>query len=202
MPVPSATTWPEGNRELYQAFLRWLEPQGIPPAQARTGYQRRQALLERAVFYVLVDSGLRRSEVVGLTLEDVDLGARRLCVRHAKLQRDRLVYLSARAVRALREYLAVREAATTDRLFVRMGLPLTEASLGGRVQRWGAKAGISLSPHRLRHTYATRLLQLVDQLLQAPASDEERERLLRQMRDLLEPPPEITQPEKEDQEDQ
>lgn len=49
-------------------------------AQARTGYQRRQAFLERAVFYVLVDSGLRRSEVVGLTLDDVDLPARRLCV--------------------------------------------------------------------------------------------------------------------------
>ncbi len=235
-------------------------------AQARTGYQRHQALLERAVFYVLVDSGLRRSEVVGLTLDDVDLPAQRLCVRHAKLQRDRLVYLSARAVHALREYLTVREAAVTDRLFVRMGLPLTEASLGGRVQRWGAQLGISLSPHRLRHTYATRLLnagmpvaslqktlghrsldktvlyarvadpvvegdyyralaaleargdqtgeglmaesvrrqllQLVDQLLQAPLPDEERERLLRQMRDLLEPPPEITRPEKKDQEDQ
>lgn len=235
-------------------------------AQARTGYQRRQAFLERAVFYVLVDSGLRRSEVVGLTLDDVDLPARRLCVRHAKLQRDRLVYLSARAVRALREYLAVREAAATDHLFVRMGLPLTEASLGGRVQRWGAQVGVSLSPHRLRHTYATRLLnagmpvaslqktlghrsldktvlyarvadpvvegdyyralaalearsdqtgeglmaesvrrqllQLVDQLLRAPLPEAERERLLRHMRDLLEPPPEITQPGKEDQKDQ
>lgn len=125
---------------------------------ARTMYQQRQALLERAVFCLLIDSGLRRSEVVGLTLDDVDLGGRRLCVRHAKLQRDRLVYLSPRTVRALTEYLAVRESATSNCMFVRMGLPLTEAGLGGRVQRWGAKVGISLSPHRLRHTYATRLL--------------------------------------------
>lgn len=45
------------------------------------------------------------------------------------------------------------------------------------------------------------LLQLVDQLLQAPLPEQERELLLRQMRDLLEPPPaEIVQPEKEDQE--
>ncbi len=125
---------------------------------ARTMHYRRQARLDLAAFYLLVDSGLRCGELVELRVEDADLIDRRLCVRHAKLQRDRLVYLSPRTIAALRAYLAVRETASTDHLLVQRGSPLTTACIGQRLQRWGQVLGIRLSPHRLRHTYATRLL--------------------------------------------
>ena len=127
-------------------------------SRGRTMHATRQARLNLAVFYLLVDSGLRCGELVGLRCEDVDLAARRLCVRHAKLQRDRLVYLSPRAIQSLRAYLAIREAAHTDHLFVQRGSVLTTRCIAGRLERWGAAIGIRLSPHRLRHTYATRLL--------------------------------------------
>jgi len=127
-------------------------------AQARTMHYMRQARLNLAAFYLLVDSGLRCGELVALRLEDADLIARRLCVRHAKLQRDRLVYLSLRTIAALRAYLVVREAAGSDHLLVQRGSPLTTACVAHRLERWGQGLGIRLSPHRLRHTYATRLL--------------------------------------------
>ncbi len=47
MPVPSATTWPEGNQELYQVFLRWLEPHGFPAGRARTTLVAVRHLLAR-----------------------------------------------------------------------------------------------------------------------------------------------------------
>jgi site-specific recombinase XerD len=127
-------------------------------ARVRTMHATRQARLNLAVFYLLVDSGLRCGELVGICCEDVDLAARRLCVRHAKLQRDRLVYLSPRTIQALRAYLTIREAARTDHLFVQRGSAVTTRCIAGRLERWGAAVGIRLSPHRLRHTYATRLL--------------------------------------------
>jgi integrase/recombinase XerC len=127
-------------------------------AAVRTMHATRQTRVNLAIFYLLLDSGLRCGELVGLRCEDVDLAARRLCVRHAKLQRDRLVYLSPRTILALRAYLAIREAARTDHLFVQRGSALTTRCIAGRLQRWGTAVSIRLSPHRLRHTYATRLL--------------------------------------------
>ena len=127
-------------------------------ATARTMHYVRQARLDLAAFYLLVDSGLRCGELVELRLPDADLTTRRLCVRHAKFQRDRLVYLSLRTIAALRAYLAVRETAGSDHLLVQRGSPLTTACIAHRLERWGQALGIRLSPHRLRHTYATRLL--------------------------------------------
>jgi len=131
-------------------------------AHARTMHYQRQARLDRAAFYLLVDSGLRCGELVELRCEDVDLVGRRLCVRHAKLQRDRQVYLSPRTIQALRAYLAIREAAGTDHLLVQRGSSLTTHCVARRLQRWGYVLGIRLSPHRLRHTLCDPLAQCRD----------------------------------------
>ncbi|GEM_PF-5900961 len=68
------------------------------------------------------------------------------------------MYLSARTIQALHAYLAIREVARTDHLLVQRGSALRPRCIATRLERWGAAIGIRLSPHRLRHTYATRLL--------------------------------------------
>ena len=71
-------------------------------------HQRRDALLDRAAFYLLWQGGLRLGEVEELRLEDLRLADRQLTVRRGKGQKDRTVYLTEAAVRALAAYLAVR----------------------------------------------------------------------------------------------
>ena len=71
-------------------------------AQAERSVQRRDALLDRAAFYLLWQGGLRLGEVEELRLEDLDLAGRKLMVRQGKGLKDRTVYLTDAAVRALR----------------------------------------------------------------------------------------------------
>mgnify|MGYP000317991351 CR=1 FL=1 len=59
------------------------------------------ALLDRAIFYLLWQCGLRRGEVEELRLEDLDLPGKRLSVRNGKGMKDRSVYLASNACLAI-----------------------------------------------------------------------------------------------------
>jgi site-specific recombinase XerD len=87
-------------------------------ADARYPHQTRDALLTRAAFYLLWHSGLRKSEVEELRLEDLDLQGRRVSVRNGKGQKDRTVYLTETSVNALTAYLEVRGVGPTDHVFL------------------------------------------------------------------------------------
>lgn len=116
--------------------------------------------LENACFWVLAHSGLRASECVDLQYQDCDLAGHRLMVRQGKGGRDRLVYLSATSAQALRRYLADTPRPATAPLFSRpAGAPITYEWLLRHIAALGAAAGVAgVTPHRLRHTLATRLL--------------------------------------------
>ena len=128
--------------------------------QARGASAEPLIRLENACFWVLAHSGLRASECVDLLYQDCDLVGRRLLVRQGKGGRDRLVYLSATAVQALRRYLADTPRPATAPLFSRpSGAPITYEWLLPHIAALGEAAGVAgVTPHRLRHTLATRLL--------------------------------------------
>jgi len=116
--------------------------------------------LENACFFLLAHTGLRASECLDLQLQDLDLPAGRLTVRLGKGQRDRVVYLSETLQLALSLYLAHNPVQLTFSLWLRPdGRPLTSTWLYRCIVALGLAAGqIKVSPHRLRHTLATRLL--------------------------------------------
>lgn len=116
--------------------------------------------LENACFFLLAHTGLRASECIDLHPQDLDLHAGRLIVRLGKGQRDRIVYLSQTLHQALSLYLSQTPTQPTTSLWVRPdGRPVTTGWLYLRVVALGQAAGnIIVSPHRLRHTLATRLL--------------------------------------------
>ncbi len=119
---------------------------------------KRDALLDRAAFYLLWQCGLRVGEVEELRLEDLDLNARRLMVRKGKGQIDRGVFLTASTVQAVQAYLAVRGMEPTDHPFLFRNQPLCKDMIPGRIRAAGARVGVHVYPHRLRHTCATQLL--------------------------------------------
>ena len=123
-------------------------------------------LRDRAMLETLYATGLRVSELVGLTLAQVslDMGVVRVVGKGSK---ERLVPLGEEAIRWLKRYLASARpdlvgSGKSSALFVtaRRG-PLTRQAFWALVKRLGAQASIPaarLSPHVLRHAFATHLL--------------------------------------------
>lgn len=127
-------------------------------AQAITLTQQRNALLDRAAFYLLWQGGLRLGEVEELRLDDLNLAQKQLLIRQGKGRKDRAVYLTDRAIAALQVYLAVRGSGTTEHLFLYRHKPVSKDFIRGRLKVAGVRTGVKVTPHQLRHTYATQLV--------------------------------------------
>jgi len=123
------------------------------------------ALRDRALLEVMYACGLRASETIGLELSEVDL-QRGFLRAHGKGSKDRLVPLGTKAVAAVNAYLrSGRPDLVGERpepkLFVNFrGGPLTRQGLYKIVQKHARAAGLDgkMSPHTLRHSFATHLL--------------------------------------------
>jgi len=122
-------------------------------------------LRDRALLEVMYACGLRASETIGLELSDVDTHEGFLRA-HGKGSKERLVPLGRQAIAAINAYLrGGRPKLVGDRhepkLFVNFrGGPLTRQGLYKIVQKHARDAGLSgrMSPHTLRHSFATHLL--------------------------------------------
>lgn len=130
--------------------------------RARLDQQDPQTRLENACFFVLAHTGLRASELIDLCHQDLDLDGGRLWVRAGKGERDRVVYLSETARFALQRYLAGGSPPPTAPLFTHPnGRPLSYMWLYVHLLQLGQAAQVSqVTSHRLRHTLATRLLNV------------------------------------------
>lgn len=125
-----------------------------------------RGLRDRAMLEVLYATGLRVSELVGLAVLDVSLGDGVVRVVQGKGGKDRLVPLGAEAAHWITTYLkesrpALMGARTAPALFVTArAQPMTRQSFWLLIKKYAVLAGIHapLSPHVLRHAFATHLL--------------------------------------------
>ena len=126
-------------------------------------------LRDRAILELLFSSGLRVSELVGLDRDHINLERREFMVR-GKGQKDRPIFISPEAAGWIKQYLAQRRD-TSRPLFIRYSGSkqvdltgnfhrLTVRSVQRLVARYARLAGITkhVSPHTLRHSFATDLL--------------------------------------------
>ncbi len=157
----AAVTAPRRGRRLPHVLTRGeidtllKQPKGTEPA----------ALRDRALLEVMYACGLRASEAIGIELSDLDLEEQIVRAR-GKGAKERLVPIGRAATQAARDYLSrgrpkLVEGDLEPHLFVNFrGGPLTRQGLYKIVQRHARGAGLAdrMSPHTLRHSFATHLL--------------------------------------------
>ncbi|HTG09984.1 MAG TPA: site-specific tyrosine recombinase XerD [Candidatus Eisenbacteria bacterium] len=126
---------------------------------------RPDGLRDRALLELLYASGLRASEVLGLRIEDVNFKAGYVIVI-GKGDRQRLVPAGARALDWVRRYLSTIRPRQVRRecpaLFLnRSGGAMSRQALWGLIRRAARRAGLraAVSPHTLRHSFASHLLE-------------------------------------------
>jgi site-specific recombinase XerD len=138
-------------------------PRFLKDEEVETFFRSLKGLRDRAIFMLMLRCGLRVEEVAHLHLKDLDLAQRRILVRQGKGSKDRVVYVSNDADRALRDYLQSRSASKIQEFFLVnkgtcKGRPISVRGIQKRMECYARKTGLEVSCHQLRHTMATQLL--------------------------------------------
>ncbi|MBI5877835.1 MAG: tyrosine recombinase XerC [Chloroflexi bacterium] len=144
---------------------RFLSPDEIKNLLAAPDISDPQGMRDRAILELLYAAGMRVSELVGLNLGDIDSARAQIKVL-GKGNKERMVLIGRPAMRAVMTY--IREARpkligkkTTNAIFLnRFGTRLTVRSVQMALVKYAMKADIhgEVTPHVLRHTFATHLL--------------------------------------------
>jgi integrase/recombinase XerD len=151
---------------LWERIPQVLSPESVEKLLAGPQRSERFYLRDRALLETLYATGSRASEVVGLKLADLHLDSG-FCKCFGKGSKQRVVPLGRPAVQALRDYLEgqrpklVRTNPDAPWVFIsRGGRALTREMLWILVKKYVRRAGLNarVSPHTLRHSFATHLL--------------------------------------------
>ncbi|MCH1770001.1 MULTISPECIES: site-specific tyrosine recombinase/integron integrase [Metallosphaera] len=152
-------------------FLKWLGVNVKPPVP-RIRSPERVALREedimallsacrrlrdKVIVSLLVDTGLRSSELLSLRRSDVDLERMLIRVRETKNGEERIVFFTSRTATLLRQYLRKTQDKESDNAPL---FNLSYQALYKLIKRLGRKTGLTwLRPHILRHTFATNAIR-------------------------------------------
>jgi integrase/recombinase XerD len=164
--VPVATFTQEDVRAMLKACLYSREAD--TNMRRRFAMRRPTAKRDQAIVLVLLDSGVRASELCRMTIGDLDVKHGKMDIKHgvgggAKGGKGRTVYLGKVTRQAVWRYLQDREDGQDPDapLFVVSGIrPFNPGSLRQLIQRIGERAGVpNVYPHKFRHTFALTYLR-------------------------------------------
>ena len=129
--------------------------------KAPAGTSEVQRLRDAAILELLYATGIRRAELAGLSVSDVDFDRKTVRVI-GKGNKERYVFFNNAAGDALNRYLAVRRGSPDGALFVsKMGRRLSYPQIGNIFRLFVTLSGLEgkISPHTMRHSFATHLHQ-------------------------------------------
>jgi integrase/recombinase XerD len=153
---------PKPSREL----PRFLDYDEVESLLAAPDLEHPRGLRDRAMIELLYATGLRVSELVTLDAEALDTERGFVLVR-GKGNKERVVPVGSRALEFLERYVlhsrpTFLKARASDSLFLRRGgEPMTRQGFWKNLKRYAREAGITkpISPHKLRHSFATHLVE-------------------------------------------
>lgn len=163
--------WLEREEYIQKNPMRRIDRPKLPPAapkflshdeiEALREAAAAKSLMDQLIVEMLYSSGLRVSELIALDWDDIDFANKQAIVREGKGGKSRVVPLSTRAVRLLKRYRKTRRDEDLCVFRSREKNRMTKATVEYRVKELGKLASVQqrVTPHRLRHSQATHLLE-------------------------------------------
>ena len=138
-------------------------PKHLQDGQAKAFLDVPKRPRDQAMFLLMLRCGLRVEEVANLTLDVIEFKRRRIWIQDGKWGKDRMVYISNDAMKALIEYLKIRPESETPKVFLvekgtYRGQPISIRGIQKRMEYYAKKSGLKVSCHQMRHTMATQML--------------------------------------------
>jgi len=157
---------PSGNIHLPKKWERLPKALSISEVMAllQTSFSGKTILRDSAMLELLYSSGLRVSELVKIKLGDIHFDAGFVRIM-GKGDKERVVPVNMRALEKTKQYMEEERPATLGKrqspyLFVtRRGKPMSRQRFWQTLKAIGQKAGLEISPHTIRHCFATHLLE-------------------------------------------
>jgi len=148
--IPEKLLSPYSKAEIARLIAACDEPTG-------------RGVRDSLIIMLFLDTGVRRGELLGIDLDDVDLVGRRIRIRHAKGGNQRIVPFGSKCAAHLNRYLEFRGNtpgalwwAVHSTGYLRRNSPLRSSGLRQMLGRLGRNAGVARThAHRFRHTFAT-----------------------------------------------
>jgi len=141
---------------------KFLTEEEIDRLFAAPDISKEEGVRDRAMLELMYAAGLRVSELVSLKQADVDLHVGVVSC-HGKGSKERRVPVGKSAIHWLQQYVSIKDGygkTAYANLFLKAGKPLTRQTAWAIIKRHSLTAGITgVSPHTLRHSFATHLLQ-------------------------------------------